>query len=364
MENEDFLTRKECTAMKGIAILGIMLHNYCHWLTGIVRENEYNWQMWKTDRLWTVLCNTDDLLPMHLISFFGHYGVPVFLFLSGYGLVMKYENSRNLKKRQIQPVGIWRFIRYNYLKLFRILIVGFVLFTLFDAFTPGIHRYKLSEAVAILGMYANFFEHPSEVVWPGPYWYFSVTMQLYILYRLVMYRTHWVFAVLLILVCWMWQEFFLDDNVLLERLRYNFVGGMLPFGVGVLVGHWSMSSALHWSLTDKQQLWLKILTLVVSIGLTLLMSFYAQAWLWIPVFIITGTIALVKLIPKQVFPYVVWLGTISAAIFVTHPLVRKIFVRPYIRDDMYAGLLLYVAATILLSWYVKKLINEIACPRL
>ena len=94
------------------------------------------------------------------------------------------------------------------------------------------------------------------------------------------------------------------------------------------------------------------------------MSFYAQAWLWIPVFIVTGTIALVKLIPKQVFPYVVWLGTISAAIFVTHPLVRKIFVRPYIREDMYAGLLLYVVATLLLSWLVKKIIDLIPSPKL
>ena len=38
-----FLTREECTAMKGIAILGIMLHNYSHWLKGIIRENEYTW---------------------------------------------------------------------------------------------------------------------------------------------------------------------------------------------------------------------------------------------------------------------------------------------------------------------------------
>ena len=27
--------------MRGIAIMAIMLHNYCHWLRGTVRENEY-----------------------------------------------------------------------------------------------------------------------------------------------------------------------------------------------------------------------------------------------------------------------------------------------------------------------------------
>ena len=35
------LTRKECSALRGIAILGIMLHNYCHWLRMAVKENEF-----------------------------------------------------------------------------------------------------------------------------------------------------------------------------------------------------------------------------------------------------------------------------------------------------------------------------------
>jgi peptidoglycan/LPS O-acetylase OafA/YrhL len=83
-----------------------------------------------------------------------------------------------------------------------------------------------------------------------------------------------------------------------------------------------------------------------------------------PVLIVLGTIALVKLLPEGIMTYVVWLGTISAAIFVTHPLVRKIFVRPYLQDDLYAGLLLYVVATLLLSWLVKKIIDQIPSPKL
>jgi peptidoglycan/LPS O-acetylase OafA/YrhL len=351
MEDKAFLTRTECTAMKGIAILGIMLHNYCHWLKGIARENEYTWLQWKNDRLMEVLQQPDELLPMHLVSYFGHYGVPVFLFLSGFGLVMKYERGN-------QPeASIWRFTRYNYLKLFRIFIVGFVFFTMLDAFTPGIHRYLASEVLAMLGMYANFLEHPSEVVWPGPYWYFSVTMQLYILYRMLFYRwRHWSIVVVLMVGCWLWQVFYLDDMEILERLRYNLVGGMLPFGMGVLAGRWPLnmgpSPTVHFPI------------LIVSIFLIILMCFNIQSWLFVPALIVVGTIALVKLIPCQVMPYVVWLGTVSAAIFVTHPIVRKIFVRPYIQEDMYAGLLLYVVATLLLSWLMKKIIDQIPSPKL
>ena len=226
---KELLTRSECTAMKGIAILGIMLHNYCHWLKDIVRENEFTWRQLRCDRLLEVLQQPDELLPMHLFSFFGHYGVTVFLFLSGFGLVMKYERS------PLPEASIWRFLRYNYLKLFRILVVGFVLFVMLDAITPAMHRYKASEVVAILGMYANFLEHPAQVIWPGPYWYFSVTLQLYLLYRLVFYRwRHWSVVVALMAGCWIWQLCYCDDMVTLERLRYNLVGGLLPFGMGLL----------------------------------------------------------------------------------------------------------------------------------
>jgi len=45
-------------------------------------------------------------------------------------------------------------------------------------------------------------------------------------------------------------------------------------------------------------------------------------------------------------------------------LVRKIFVRPYLYDDLYAGLLLYVVAVLLLSWLTKKLIDQLPTPKL
>ena len=353
---KELLTRSECTAMKGIAILGIMLHNYCHWLKDIVRENEFTWRQLRCDRLLEVLQQPDELLPMHLFSFFGHYGVTVFLFLSGFGLVMKYERS------PLPEVGIWRFLRYNYLKLFRILVVGFVLFVMLDAITPAMYRYKASEVVAILGMYANFLEHPAQVIWPGPYWYFSVTLQLYLLYRLVFYRwRHWSVVVALMAGCWIWQLCYCDDMVTLERLRYNLVGGLLPFGMGLLAAR---SEKLK-EMCGKLRLPLYAVLFMLSILFAFYFSLLSpQMWLWVPALAVVGTMALVKLMPQWLMPSVVWLGTISAAIFVMHPLVRKIFIRPYLQYDQYAGLLLFIVATLLVSWLVKKMIDKMPKPTL
>jgi peptidoglycan/LPS O-acetylase OafA/YrhL len=94
------------------------------------------------------------------------------------------------------------------------------------------------------------------------------------------------------------------------------------------------------------------------------MSFNVHTWLWVPALAVVGTIGLVKLIPQRVMPYAVWLGTVSAAIFVMHPVVRKIFVRPYLVYDQYTGLLLFIVATLIVSWLVNKIIHQIPKPKL
>ena len=88
--NVALLSRTECNALRGMAIIGIFLHNYCHWLGPVVKENEYQFFKRNADWFSQVASNPDYLWPMHILSFFGHYGVPIFLFLSAYGLERKY----------------------------------------------------------------------------------------------------------------------------------------------------------------------------------------------------------------------------------------------------------------------------------
>lgn len=238
---KEILTRNECSAMRGIAIIAIMLHNYCHFIGKIVKENEYMFQTVNNDRLWYALMHPDELLPVHLLSYFGHYGVPVFLFLSGFGLVLKYETSQRDRRavgcdlRQgMNPCGVGRFLRYHYLKLLRMLIVGFTLFLMVDAVTPGRFAFHWDNVLAQLLMYINVLPEPDKIIWPGIYWFFGLMMELYIVYRLLIYRrSSWV-VVALIVVCWLLQVFCDPDGDTLNRLRYNFIGGMLPFGLGIL----------------------------------------------------------------------------------------------------------------------------------
>ena len=359
----DFLTRDECTVMRGIAILAIMLHNYCHFIGKIVKENEYQFFTSHNEGLWQVITNPDRLLPVHLLSYFGHYGVPVFLFLSGFGLVMKYEKNlkiEELKNGSLQSFNpsIFQFVRYNYLKLLRMLIVGFTIFVIVDALTPGRFQFHWDNVIAQLLMYINVLPHPDKIIWPGIYWFFGLMMELYIVYRLLLYRRNTMYVIALVIVCWLLQVFCEPDGETLNRLRYNFIGGMLPFGIGIILGR----QIEKVNLSLSRWLWAGI-TLVATL-LIIVMCFHYQSWLWIPVLIIVGTLALVKAMPQRVMTLFVWFGSISAAMFVTHPIVRKIFITVAWKQDIYDGLMLYVVVTIALSWAVKKLIEQIPKPKL
>ena len=373
--------------MRGLAIMAIVLHNYCHFIGRIVQENEYQFFAMNSSRLWQQLMQPDELLPVHLLSFFGHYGVPVFLFLSGFGLVRKYESGLSGMSGMSGMSGISRvsgssglsgisaFLRYNYLKLLRMLIVGFSLFLVVDAVTPGRFAFHWKKVIAQLLMCINVFPHPDKIIWPGIYWFFGLMMELYIVYRLLLYRRSSLWVIALIAGCWLLQAFCDPEGEVLNRLRYNAIGGILPFGLGILLARVSCRETSCFLLGNKQfptgkqtvsshprLAW--SLVFIVSCALTVAMSFHFQAWLWIPVIIIVGTVALVKAMPQWMLSATVWLGSLSAALFVAHPTARKLFITVAWKQDIYDGLLLYIIVAIAMAWAVKQIIDRIPAPRL
>lgn len=369
--NKQILTRNECNALRGLAIIGIFLHNYCHWLGPIVKENEYQYFQKNVDALNVALTHPDSNLPLHLLSFFGHYGVPIFLFLSAYGLVMKYErkpdvsvsshSSASVIKYQLSQ--IWDFIRYHYLKLFKMMIVGFVAFTMVDAITPGRFHYDFLGVVAQLLMFNNVLPTPDKIIWPGPYWFFGLMLQLYIVYRLLLYRRHWGFAVALIIICEIIQLSCNPEGEALNRWRYNFIGGMLPFGIGLL-------TARHGEPFTYQ---LSAIIIVPSIYMVYYFCDGFFNWTLVPLAIIFTNVCLVKLLQPRsnnfissllgaIFRFLQWMGSISAALFVCHPITRKIFIPISRQGNFYTGLLLYIIASICLAWLFNELMKRIPNP--
>lgn len=365
---DKMLNRTECNILRGVAIVGIVLHNYCHWLRPIVKENEYQFNQHNVDWFNHVMANGfNERTFFHLLSFFGHYGVPIFLFLSAYGLVMKYEGA----KTQILPdsgstnePNALSFLRYHWLKLFRMMIVGFAAFVLVDAMTEGQHHYEVMDIAAQMGLFNNLLPNPDDIIWPGPYWFFGLMLQLYIVYRLFLYRKGWTWVVAFIAVCTIIELLCEPNGEPLNRWRYNFVGGMLPFGLGLLYAKYMRNVSLR----------IYGATFIVSILFIRFGSSHFFTWLFVPMFVCSASVSFVKLLsywntryPKYTFGIAKtfdWLGVISAALFISHPITRKIIIPISRSGDYWTGLLLYIIASVCVAWLFKEIMRRVPSPKL
>ena len=169
-------------------------------------------------------------------------------------------------------------------------------------------------------------------------------MQLYLVYRMVLHRRSSTWALVLVILCWAAQAWCAPEGDTLNRVRYNFIGGVLPFCAGLLYARHGRQLT-HGSL---------IVMTVLSGAAVFFFSFNFQLWLWAPLFVCTFAVGLVKLTPKVVCERMAWLGGISAAIFVLHPITRKVFIPISRHGDVYTGLLLYVVATVALAWFYHR----------
>ena len=239
------------------------------------------------------------------------------------------------------------------------MFLGYIGFAVVSYLHPhGYHGYTVGRVIAQLLMYINLMPDPDHIIKPGPYWYFGLMLQLYIVYRLVLYRRSSAVTLALIVLCTAVQAFFppsVDEGgEILNRIRYNFIGGMLPFGAGILYARHGRNLPLPINLT----------IVVVSAFIVFIGSFYFWSWLFVPLFIVTGAVATMKLIPDKALAPCVWFGAISSALFVMHPITREIIIKMSYRGYIYTGLITYIVASILLAWLFKLMFRYIPKPKL
>lgn len=359
--NSLILTKGQCTLLRGIAILGIVLHNLAHTFPFAVKENEYTFSLGRTFLLNEYAHDIPATLPIQLLSFFGHYGVPIFVFLSGYGLVMKYERTDG-------KVSTASFLSYNYLKLFRLLVVGYILYLLVspDDQTGKNVAYMLTMTINMI---------PGVEIIPGPYWFFGLMIELYLIYRLILYEypqhgnRQWIMPVALIILAFLSQAFLPPLSDALSKMRYNAFSGIMPFATGVLVARYGVLVKL-----DKSTIWTFA---ILSPFIVWVCNYNMQAWLWSWLFVLTGGVSWAILLSKSwgIFKSfsscLEWIGVISSVVFIIHPIVR-LFAWNFINLTKglmyptiwaYVSLILYLSATILISWGVAKILKFLPSPQ-
>ena len=342
--NDTFLSRAECNIMRGFAILFIIVDNMTHWFWGVYKDNEYEYKWSSVKGFLNNLMHPDATLPFNFISFYCPYGVILFIFLSGYCLTLKYEkgNGRGTSSRT--------FIANHYSKLFVMQLKGLALFlTVYFLFYPN--NIVKSPIILQFLLVGNLYPSTSWFCLPGPYWFFGMIMEMYVIYRLVIYnRRDWV-AIALSVFSIVVMAFFDPESDALSYLRYNCFLAMLPFCLGVLAARHLNAGSFSLNKTS------------VSVGVFLLAfvlltasKFNFYSWLIMPIFVLATAVTLVKLFAKvKLFDISFsWLGAMSGVLFVVHPTVREIlFARMNAQDHHYGLLLVYLLVTFGLSMILK-----------
>lgn len=361
-DRKNFLSQSDCNVLKGIAIIGIFLHNYFHCLPGIVGENEFAFDISKPFDLLNSIKSFSTDLPLHIISFFGHYGVPIFLFLSAYGLEMKYNNSA-VGENPNNVKDIWRFSKYHFLKLFRLMFVGYVTFLAVNYSVRGTIHLSAESIVLQLSMLINIHKYYFHEIIPGPYWYFGLMLQLYVFYRLFLYKRHWGFIVCYIIVFTLLQLMFITDQRHLPFYRYNFMGNVLPLGLGILYSRYGYLITPDGS--NRRSKWSVGLVLLCSLMLIFILSFNFKSWIFIPAFVCIFSVYAIFVLKKLSFIYdiMLWFGSLSSYLFISHPIARRIFINVSKYENVYTGLICYILVSISLAWIFREIMKKIPNPR-
>lgn len=335
------MTRKECSVLRGIAIICIVLHNFCKRVPFAVPENEYSFNLDNALLFWKTM--QWDTVFIQFFSFWGHLGVPVFVLLSGYGLALKYDKAATLDWKTF----LWK----HYKKLCYPMVGGLLAYyVIMYLMAPSEYNgildiFPLKKFLAQLTMTINLLPEPHKQILPGPYWYFGMTMQLYVIYLLFVYKrpTNWI--ILTATGIFVISLFLEPYPSLLIWIKINAIGWLLPFAYGILLGR------KNDDIFSRHAIILTLGALIV----TALMSLTYYTWLLVPLSAAMLAVSIVSVIPHILSDIFDFVGKISMYVFVIHPIVREL---TFLYDlNPYWGILVYVTITLVLSYAVERIVS-------
>lgn len=164
------ISKNQISIIKGLAISMIVFHNFLH-LTNGIGENEMAFFPDRIYILFDTILNAPSMFFNGLFSYGGHYGVQLFIFASGFGLAKKFGKKDKIEYKYILP---------QIIKLYGLILFG--LLTYFILFFNNIsYKWFLMFSMSSLLMYKNFFNY-SIFSYVGPWWYFGLALQLYLIF--------------------------------------------------------------------------------------------------------------------------------------------------------------------------------------
>lgn len=335
-------TKDDTARLKGLGILLICLHNYFHWLWPSPGENEFSFSSDHIFKLFDQISAQPGEFFNLLLSFFGHFGVQMFIFISGYGL------AASMMKRD-QGWGV--FVVNRLKKLYPLLLTGLFFFILFgrmvmERTAPSSYDWREMGYKMLL---IHTLLPDSGLSLCGPWWFFGLIFQFYLLFPLL----YWL------LKRYDWKAFLIICLVTYGMI-FSFREAMPAFSGNILM----QNSPAHlpefcfgiWLCLNKDRI-LSWIWLPLAVALFCLGNFFQWFYPFTFLSVAVMTAFLFHAVKRKccwglVSRFLVWLGGLSMTLFATHGFLRVPFLTIAEKwngawGHFFTGLLFFVAACLM-----------------
>lgn len=343
------ITKEQTSFIKGIAILAIVFHNYFHWVGPSTGENEMDFSISRIVSFGRLFIDNPLEIINLIFSYFGHFGVQIFIFASGYGLV---------KASQNKTIPLTSFLGRRMSKLYPTFLLSIFVYFILIFYTsssfPG--EGWIRDVCYKILMVSNIVPDQLFSV-NGPWWFYSLIFQFYLVFPLLkqlyekfkgkIFIIISIIAYLLMLFC---NYFFFKHGGV--NLMGTFIGHLPEFLLGMYL-------ALRHDITIKR--WFYICALLVfALG-----NVYSWAWVFSFIAISILGIGIIRQwtaninSSKSSTNFIVHIGNISMYLFAIHGFIRKPFVDMAKNLDNFSTTILLGIAFFLLSLILAYGIKEL-----
>jgi peptidoglycan/LPS O-acetylase OafA/YrhL len=338
------ISKKNTSLLKGVGILLVVFHNFFHWVKPSCGENEFSFAKQNFDNF---ISNINFINALsYLFSYFGHYGVQIFIFLSGYGLTVRY-GSKTIRYKS--------FIKRRLLKIYPTFTIAIIILLIYQNILLDF-EYSVRTLASVFIRYtliANWI--PGKIfTLSGPFWFYSMIIQLYFIFPLFvkLHRKNkyalnaFLLISLLFTICT--NPFFSSIDL---SLYYNFLGNVPVFILGMIFAFNKNLILNKWS------------TLLFG-ALFTFGQFYEFSWYFSQISFVMITLHLIlkfNLNFKKSFvsKFLILSGHLSMYIFAINGFMRKPWIdfanTATIKTDIYIYALIHIILVYVLAYLIKHM---------
>ena len=348
------LSKNDTNVIKGVGMLMIIFHNFFHLIETATGENEFSFS---TDTFRRFI-DFSVQSPLDFIrfasSYFGHYGVQLFIFISSYGLYLANTNKN---------ISWLPFMKKRIRKLYPTLVLGIALSVLINLIQlkilPGLPVIKsiLLKLTLIYGFIPN-----EALSISGPWWFFSLIVQLYAVFPFLLWLLRKAGANSLLIVLSLFIGISMALDLFIEipgmSVYFTFIGQLPVFALGL---YFSVKGQIKISTT------ILLMALVIfSLGNVNQYAWYFS-FLAITLIMVKALIWAIPIIRKSsnLSSFLEFTGSISLYLFVVNGLLRYPLViiaqkyhNPFITLGLSLVFLAFVYLTAIILRSLQKQIQE------